>query len=161
MINSLLITHSGTISISASTSSSSTSSSTSTLSSKCHRLLLSQLFYKSKCVSSITQLGCARENALTKETKATSFGAFLIDTDKKLRFSMHSSPFVGRNWYELLRQFDCLHLVNMHHVITPSNWCQGQEVVLKKETKPEQAAEYRYVEIKDWFKLTPCPETNK
>lgn len=110
--------------------------------------------------SVLKALGCARENALTKKIKPTSFGAFLVDIDKRLRFSMHTSPLVGRNWYEVLRQFDALNMVTMHKVVAPSNWCQGQEVMLKRDVTPEEAAEYRYVEIKEWFKVTSCPETN-
>lgn len=64
----------------------------------------------------------------------------------------------GRNWYEFVRQYDALSLSINHRVVCPSNWGQGQEVMLQKDISSEEAANYRYVEIKPWFKLTPCPE---
>ncbi len=65
----------------------------------------------------------------------------------------------GRNWYEVLRQFDALTLTTTHRVVCPSNWGQGQEVLLQEGISVEEAALYRYVEIRPWFKLTPCPES--
>eukprot|EP01038_Epipyxis_sp_PR26KG_P005100 gene5100-7109_t len=102
--------------------------------------------------------GCARENLLTKQAKPVSFGVFIIDMDKRIRSSMRCSPLIGRNWYEVLRQFDALTLTSYHNVICPANWGQGQELMLRKDISPEEAAAYRYVEIKPWFRLTPCPE---
>lgn len=87
-----------------------------------------------------------------------SFGAFLVDTEGRIRFSMRTSPSVGRNWYEVLRQFDAIILTSYHPIITPANWGQGGQVVIKKEVSTSEAADYRPVEIKPWFRVAPCPE---
>lgn len=80
-------------------------------------------------------LGCGRENINTKEIHPVSTGAFLIDLDKTFRFSLRSSVHIGRNWFELLRQFDALMLVSFHPVCCPSNWGQGQQVLVKPGIK--------------------------
>ena len=65
--------------------------------------------------------------------------------------------YIGRNWYEILRQFDALTLTTIHKVACPANWGSGQDVVLHPEITLEEAVDYRYVEIRDWFKLAKCP----
>jgi alkyl hydroperoxide reductase subunit AhpC len=65
---------------------------------------------------------------------------------------------VGRNWYEILRQFDSLMMTIYHPIACPANWAQGQQVLIKKDVSTQDAAEYRCVEIKPWFRLAPCPE---
>lgn len=41
------------------------------------------------------QFGCARPSVLNNEVKPTSNGAFLIDTDKRIRYSNRNSPLIG------------------------------------------------------------------
>jgi len=36
----------------------------------------------------------------------------------------------------------------------------GQEVFVNPELGPEETKDIRYVEIKPWFRLTPCPEND-
>lgn len=82
----------------------------------------------------------------------------MIDLDKRVRFSMKSSPFIGRNLYEIVRQFDALMVATYHPVVCPVNWGQGQQVMMKVTVTDKDADEYRYTELKPWFKLLPCPE---
>jgi alkyl hydroperoxide reductase subunit AhpC len=65
---------------------------------------------------------------------------------------------VGRNWYEILRQFDSLMMTIYHPIACPANWAQGQQVLIKRDVSTQDAADYRCVEIKPWFRLAPCPE---
>ena len=106
----------------------------------------------------LQQFGCAKDNFFEKKVKPTSLGCFIIDIEKRIRYSSRSSLLVGRNWYEVLRQFDALFMVTIHRVVCPSNWGHGQEVMVQKDATVEEAANYRYVEIKPWFRLTPCPD---
>jgi len=64
----------------------------------------------------------------------------------------------GRNFYEALRLFDALQLVTHHRVVCPANWGSGQDVLLHPKISTEEAAEFRFAEIKPWFKLTNAPE---
>lgn len=107
-----------------------------------------------------------------------SNGAFLIDLDATIRYSIRTSPFVGkwilslfiiasfnsdpqtagRNWFECLRQFDATMLVTLHPVVCPCNWGQGQKVLMRKDVPVKDVTEYRAAEIKPWFRLAPCPD---
>ena len=115
---------------------------------------------------------------MTKQLEPASTGAFLIDLEKKIRFSARCSPYVGkgcwrlpnislfidhlfaigRNWYEVIRQFDALMMSTFHPLACPSNWGQGQQELLKKEVESKDAPEYRGLEIRPWFRLTACPD---
>ncbi len=66
----------------------------------------------------------------------------------------------GRNLYEVLRYYDALDTTINHKVVTPCNWGQGQDVFINNEVPVEQTKQYRYFEMKPWFKLTPCPENS-
>ena len=66
--------------------------------------------------------------------------------------------FLGRNFYEILRLFDGLQLVSQHRIVCPSNWGIGQDVMLQTEISEEEESSYRFVEVRPWFRLTPCPE---
>jgi alkyl hydroperoxide reductase subunit AhpC len=73
---------------------------------------------------------------------------------------MRYSPSMGRNFYETLRLFDGLQLVGQHRIVCPSNWGIGQDVMLSTDIpEDEQESNYRFVEVRPWFKLTPCPES--
>ena len=78
--------------------------------------------------------------------------------DKKVRSSHRCSLGIGRNWYEVLRQFDALFITTFHRVVIPANWGQGQEVMIAKDATPEEAANYRFAEPRKWFKITNCPD---
>ncbi len=64
----------------------------------------------------------------------------------------------GRNFYEIIRQYDALMMVDTHPIVCPCNWGQGQQVMIKPEVTGKEIADYRYSELKPWFKLAPCPD---
>mmetsp|Transcript_31896 Transcript_31896/g.53796 ORF Transcript_31896/g.53796 Transcript_31896/m.53796 type:complete len:216 (-) Transcript_31896:356-1003(-) len=108
--------------------------------------------------SVLNVLGCARPSLLNeKDMKPVSSSYFLIDVDKRVRHSSRASLLIGRNWYEPLRQYDALTLTTEHKVVCPANWGSGQDVLVHPEVTAEEAAEFRYVEIRPWFKLTKSP----
>jgi peroxiredoxin len=91
------------------------------------------------------------------QSTVTSYAVFLIDTDKRIRSIFKYSNTTGRNFYEILRTYDALIMTSYHRVVTPANWAQGQEVLLNPEITPEEAQNYRFAQIKPYFKLSPCP----
>ena len=90
---------------------------------------------------------------------------FVTVVDRAFSLVLHYHPpslqlilSTGRNWYEFLRQYDALMMVIYHPIACPANWAQGQQVMIKKDVATSDAADYRCVEIKPWFRLAPCPE---
>ena len=59
----------------------------------------------------------------------------------------------------MLRLFDALQIVTKHKIVCPSNWGNGQDVMLQTDVTEEEENSYRFVEVRPWFKLTPCPDT--
>ena len=106
----------------------------------------------------LAKFGCARVSPVLNELIPTNIGVFLVDIDKRIRISMRYSPLTGRNFYEIIRSYDALQMVTLHKVVCPSNWGQGQDVMLQKEITEEEENNYRFVEVRNWFKLTPSPE---
>eukprot|EP01032_Pedospumella_encystans_P022183 gene22183-25139_t len=106
----------------------------------------------------LASFGCARPSLTSNDMKPSSNGLFLIDTDKRVRYSVRNSPSVGRNWYEVLRQYDALTMTTIHKIVCPANWGSGQDVLLHPEITAEESTQFRYVEIRPWFKLTKCPQ---
>lgn len=105
----------------------------------------------------LSQWGCARI-APDGHANVVANGIFLIDIDKRIRSSFRYSPSTGRNLYEILRVFDALQLVTHHRVVCPVNWASGQEVIIHPEVRADEAAQFRFAEIKPWFRLTSPPE---
>lgn len=106
----------------------------------------------------LRQFGCAKLDPVSEKWKVSCNGVFLIDIHKRIRLSMKYSSHVGRNLYEILRYYDALDITIQHKVVVPSNWGQGQDVFINNEVPEEQVKQYRYFEMKPWFKMTPCPE---
>lgn len=124
----------------------------------------------------LSKFGVARENPADQTWSPISHGAFLIDTDKRIRYSCRTSLSIGkilltilyhldylyyhsgRNFYEFLRQFDALMMTTYHPIVCPANWGQGQQVFIRKEVETKDAVEYRCAEIKPWFRVAPCPD---
>ena len=136
----------------------------------------------------LKSLGCARDGKDGKTPQIASYGLFLIDLDARIRYSSRSSPYLGRNLYESLRQFDAHLIINFHPIVCPCNWGQGQQVLMRNSTAisgggagigggkgsssgknnnsnnsntnndTKEMIEYKATAIKPWFKLAPCPE---
>jgi len=86
---------------------------------------------------------------------------FLIDIDKRIRMMQHYPAVTGRNFYEILRAIDAIQLSTFHQVATPSNWRQGEDVLIPSNISSAAANSIfpkGFLEIKDWFRLTPQPD---
>jgi alkyl hydroperoxide reductase subunit AhpC len=55
---------------------------------------------------------------------------FVIGPDKKLKLTLTYPASTGRNFDEVLRVIDSLQLTATHKVATPSDWKQGQDVII-------------------------------
>ncbi|MCK6690469.1 MAG: peroxiredoxin [Thermoanaerobaculia bacterium] len=92
--------------------------------------------------------------------KATVRTVFIVDPNKKIRLTMTYPPSTGRNFYEILRVIDSLQLTTYHHVATPADWEQGQDVVILPSVPDEKIPEMfprGYKRIKPYLRITPQP----
>ena len=93
--------------------------------------------------------------------KTTVRSVFIIAPDKKVKLTLTYPPSTGRNFTEILRVIDSLQLTAYHSVATPSDWVQGQDVVILPSvadadvpTKFPKGATY----VKPYLRLTPQPD---
>lgn len=76
-------------------------------------------------------------------------------------FHYSHDVFAGRNLYEVIRLMDALQVVTLQRVVCPSNWGNGQDVLVRNDVSSAEATKTLpkgFVEIKPWFRLTPCPD---
>ena len=106
----------------------------------------------------LRMLGCAKYFPVQEAVQQTSCGAFLLDLDRNIRYSSRYGSTVGRNWYEVLRTYDALQLTEHNKCVCPSNWGQGQDIVLSTDITKDESTLFRFTEIKPWFKIAPIPE---
>ena len=93
--------------------------------------------------------------------KTTVRSVFIIGPDKKVKLTLTYPPSTGRNFTEILRVIDSLQLTAYHSVATPSDWVQGEDVVILPSVpdadvpaKFPKGAKY----IKPYLRLTPQPD---
>ena len=55
---------------------------------------------------------------------------FIIGPDKKIKLTLTYPASTGRNFDEILRVIDSLQLTAKHKVATPSDWKQGEDVII-------------------------------
>ncbi len=66
---------------------------------------------------------------------------FVIDPDNKVKLTLTYPASTGRNFDELLRVIDSLQLTAKHKVATPSDWKQGEDVIIVPAVTDEEAKE--------------------
>jgi alkyl hydroperoxide reductase subunit AhpC len=66
---------------------------------------------------------------------------FVIGSDNKLKLTLTYPASTGRNFDELLRVIDSLQLTAKHKVATPSDWKQGENVIIVPAVSDEEAKE--------------------
>ena len=93
--------------------------------------------------------------------KTTVRSVFIIGPDKKVKLTLTYPPSTGRNFTEILRVIDSLQLTAYHSVATPSDWKQGEDVVILPSVpdadipkKFPKGATY----VKPYLRLTPQPD---
>ncbi|KAJ8601468.1 hypothetical protein CTAYLR_005688 [Chrysophaeum taylorii] len=88
---------------------------------------------------------------------------WLVDIDRRIRFSLRQPSSTGRNFYEVLRTLDTLQLAMFHRVATPANWVYGEDVLVPSHLSARAARtifpEGLVVEARPWYRTTPQPDT--
>jgi alkyl hydroperoxide reductase subunit AhpC len=86
---------------------------------------------------------------------------FIIGPDKKVKLIITYPASTGRNFDEILRVIDSLQLTAKHSVATPSDWKQGEDVIIVPAVSDEDAkAKFPkgWKAIKPYLRLTPQPD---
>ncbi len=63
----------------------------------------------------------------------------VIDPTKKLRLTLTYPATTGRNFKEILRTIDSLHLTDRHKVATPADWQVGDDVMISPSVAYKEA----------------------
>ena len=66
----------------------------------------------------------------TPANNATVRNVFIIGPDKKIKLLIVYPMTTGRNFDEILRVIDSMQLTAEHKVATPSDWKQGDDVII-------------------------------
>src|SRR5690606_28481087 len=66
---------------------------------------------------------------------------FIIGPDNKLKLTPPYPASTGRNFDEILRVIDSLQLTAQHRVATPSDWKQGEDVIITPAVSDDEAKE--------------------
>src|SRR3546814_15860742 len=64
---------------------------------------------------------------------------FVIGPDNKVKLTLTYPAATGRNFDEILRVVDSLQLTATHKVATPSDWKQGEDVIITGAVSNEEA----------------------
>ena len=96
----------------------------------------------------------------TPADNQTVRNVFVVGPDKKIKLIIAYPMSTGRNFDEVLRVVDSLHLTAKHQVSTPVNWKPGEDVILAGSVTNEQAKE-RYPQgwksPKPYIRIVPAP----
>ena len=86
---------------------------------------------------------------------------FVIGPDKKLKLTLTYPASTGRNFDELLRVIDSLQLTAKHKVATPSDWKQGEDVIIVPSLNDSDAkAQFPsgWKTLKPYLRVVPQPK---
>src|SRR5438874_4987152 len=92
---------------------------------------------------------------------ATVRSVFVIGPDKKIKLTITYPQSAGRNFDEILRVIDSLQLTAKHKVSTPSDWKQGEDVIIIPAVSDEEAKEKfpdGWKTVKPYLRLVPQPK---
>jgi thioredoxin-dependent peroxiredoxin len=64
---------------------------------------------------------------------------FVVGPDNKVKLTLTYPASTGRNFDEILRTIDSLQLTAKHRVATPSDWKQGEDVIITGAVSNEEA----------------------
>ena len=86
---------------------------------------------------------------------------FIIGPDKKVKLMITYPASTGRNFQEILRVIDSLQLTAKFKVATPSDWKQGEDVIIVPAVSDEEARERfpaGFKTLKPYLRVTPQPK---
>jgi alkyl hydroperoxide reductase subunit AhpC len=88
---------------------------------------------------------------------------FVIGPDKKLKLSLTYPASTGRNFDEILRVIDSLQLTAKFSVATPSDWKNGEDVIIVPSVSDEAAKEKfpgGWKTLKPYLRIVPQPRSS-
>ena len=97
----------------------------------------------------------------TAADNQTVRSVFVIGPDKKVKLILVYPMSTGRNFDEVLRVIDSLHLTAKYKVATPVNWKQGDDVVIGGAVSNDEARQLfsnGWKEVKPYIRVVPQPE---
>ncbi len=87
---------------------------------------------------------------------------FVIGPDKKIKLTLTYPASTGRNFDELLRVIDSLQLTAKYKVATPSDWKQGQDVIIAGSVSDADAKTLfpnGWKTVKPYLRVVPQPKS--
>jgi alkyl hydroperoxide reductase subunit AhpC len=97
----------------------------------------------------------------TAADNATVRNVFIIGPDKKIKFIVAYPMSTGRNFNEIIRVVDSLQLTAQKSVATPSDWKQGDDVIILTSVSDEAAKEKfpgGWKTLKPYLRVVPQPK---
>ena len=86
---------------------------------------------------------------------------FVIGPDKKVKLTLTYPAATGRDFSEVLRVIDSLQLTAKHKVATPSDWKQGQDVIIVPSVSDADAKNLfpgGWKTVRPYLRLVPQPK---
>lgn len=86
---------------------------------------------------------------------------FVIGPDHKVKLTITYPASTGRNFAEILRTIDSLQLTAKHKVATPSDWKQGEDVIIVPAVSDEEAKNRfpkGFTTLRPYLRYTPQPD---
>ncbi|HEU0037144.1 MAG TPA: peroxiredoxin [Kofleriaceae bacterium] len=86
---------------------------------------------------------------------------FIIGPDKKIKLTLTYPASTGRNFDEVLRVIDSLQLTAKHKVATPSDWKQGQDVIIAGSVSDDDAKKLfpsGWKTVRPYLRVVPQPK---
>jgi thioredoxin-dependent peroxiredoxin len=86
---------------------------------------------------------------------------FVIGPDKKIKLTLTYPASTGRNFDELLRVIDSLQLTAKHKVATPSDWKQGEDVIIVPSVSDNDAKAMfpnGWKTVRPYLRVVPQPK---
>ncbi len=97
----------------------------------------------------------------TANDNATVRAIFIIGPDKKVKLYLMYPMSTGRNFQEVLRAIDSVQLTAKHRVSTPSDWIQGEDVIIGGSVSDEEAKKIYpdgWKSPKPYIRIVPQPK---
>ena len=85
---------------------------------------------------------------------------FIVGPDKRIKLQIAYPMTTGRNFDEVIRVLDSMQLTAKHKVATPSNWKQGEDVIITGAVSNEEADKLfpGYKTVKHYLRTTTQPQ---
>ncbi len=95
----------------------------------------------------------------TAATNATVRNVFIIGPDKRIKLLIVYPMTTGRNFDEIIRVIDSMQLTSRHKVATPSDWKQGEDVIITPAVSDDDAKTLfpGYKTLKPYLRTTKQP----